>query len=137
MKAHVGAILLGVGDLDRSRRFYSDGLGWKIKHDYGVAVFFEPDGGSLIGLYRRDDLAERVGVSPEGSGFNGMALNYVVRSQDRVDEIVAEATAAGATILKPAAAFQWGGYGAAFADPDGYVWDIGFSAQGADQPYSE
>jgi uncharacterized protein len=137
MKAHVGAILLGVGDLDRSRQFYTDGLGWKVRHDYGVAVFFEPDGGSLIGIYGRDDLAARVDTSAEGSGFSGLALNYVVRSEARVDEIIEEARDAGATILKPAGAFEWGGYGGAFADPDGYIWDIGYSAQGRDQPYSE
>ena len=38
---------------------------------------------------------------------------------------------------KPAATLQWGGYGGSFADPDGYVWSIGYSAQGKDQPYAE
>jgi len=61
----------------------------------------------------------------------------VVRSQARVDEIIADAGKAGATILKPAAAQQWGGYGGSFADPDGYIWNIGYSAQGTDQPYAE
>ncbi len=137
MNAHVSSILLGVRDMDRSKRFYTEGLGWKVQRDYGVSVFFEPDGGSLVGFYGRDGLADMVGVSPEGSGFSGLVLTYVVRSQARVDQILAEAEAAGATILKPAAAQQWGGYGGSFADPDGYVWDIGYSAQGKDQPYAE
>jgi uncharacterized protein len=136
MNAHVSSILLGVRDMDRSKRFYAD-LGWKVQNDYGVAVFYEPDGGSLVGIYGRDDLADRVGTTTEGSGFGGVALNYVVRSEARVDEIIAEAEKAGATILKPAEALDWGGYGASFADPDGHVWDIGYSAQGADQPYAE
>jgi uncharacterized protein len=72
-----------------------------------------------------------------GSGFSGLVLTYVVRSQARVDEIMAEAEEAGATILKPAAAQQWGGYGGSFADPDGYIWSVGYSAQGKDQPYAE
>ena len=38
-----------------------------------------------------------------------MVLNYVVRSEARVDEIVADADKAGATILKPAATMPWGG----------------------------
>jgi uncharacterized glyoxalase superfamily protein PhnB len=78
-----------------------------------------------------------VGTSLEGSGFSGLVLTDVVRSQARVDELMAEAEWAGATILRPAAAQQWGGYGGSFADPDGYVWDIGYSAQGKDQPYAE
>jgi catechol 2,3-dioxygenase-like lactoylglutathione lyase family enzyme len=127
MNAHVSSILLGVRDVDRSKEFYMEGLGWKVRNDYGISVFFEPDGGSLVGFYGRDGLAANVGVSPEGSGFSGLVLTYVVRSEARVDEILAEAEKAGATILKPAATKDWGGYGGSFADPYGYIWSIGYS----------
>jgi uncharacterized protein len=137
MNAHVSSILLGVRDMDRSKEFYIEGLGWKVQHDYGISVFFEPNGGSLVGFYGRDGLATDNGASPEGSGFSGLVLTYVVRSEARVDEILAEAEKAGATILKPAATKEWGGYGGSFADPDGYIWSIGYSAQGKDQPYAE
>jgi catechol 2,3-dioxygenase-like lactoylglutathione lyase family enzyme len=137
MNSHVSAILLGVKDMERSKRFYTDGLGWKVQQDYKISVFFVPHGGSLVGFYGRDGLAETVGLSPDGSGFSGIVFNYVVRSEARVDEVIAEAKKAGAKILKPAAKEQWGGYGAAFADPDGYVWQIGYSAAGKDQPYAE
>ncbi|MET7771990.1 hypothetical protein [Nocardia sp. NPDC005366] len=91
-------------------------------------------------FYGRDGLAEQVGTSTEGSGFNGfsgLVLTYVVRSEARVDEIIAEAEKAGAMILKPAGALPWGGYGGSFADPDGFIWSLGYSAQGTDQPYAE
>ncbi|HKA48842.1 MAG TPA: VOC family protein [Candidatus Dormibacteraeota bacterium] len=136
MKAHLSTLLLGVKDLERTKRFYTD-LGWKVQRDYKISVFFEQDGGSIIGFYGRDGLAADNGVSPEGSGFSGVVLQYVVRSQARVDEILAEAKKAGATILKPAATLQWGGYGGSFADPDGFVWGVGFSAEGKGQPYAE
>jgi uncharacterized protein len=137
MNAHVSSILLGVQDMDRSKQFYTQGLGWKIRNDYGVSVFFEAQGGSLVGFYGREGLAAQNGVSPEGSGFSGLVLTYVVRSEARVDEILAEAEKAGASILKPASTLEWGGYGGSFADPDGYIWSIGYSAQGKDQPYAE
>ncbi|MEW2326678.1 VOC family protein [Micromonospora chersina] len=137
MKANVSSILLGVRDLARSKQFYTEGLGWKIKDDYGISVFFESDGGSLVGFYGREGLAGQVGANPEGSGFSGLVLTYVVRSEARVDEILAEAEKAGATILKPAGALPWGGYGGSFADPDGYIWSLGYSDQGTDQPYAE
>jgi predicted enzyme related to lactoylglutathione lyase len=137
MNSHVSAILLGVKDMERSKGFYAEGLGWKVKQDFKISVFFVPHGGSLVGFYGREGLAESVGLSPDGSGFSGIVFNYVVRSEARVDEIIAEAEKAGATILKPAAKLEWGGYGAAFADPDGYVWQLGYSAQGKDQPYAE
>jgi len=137
MNAHISSILLGVRDMDRSKRFYTEGLGWKVQQDYRISVFFVPHGGSLVGFYGRDGLAASVGASPEGSGFSGLVLSYVVRSEARVDEIMAEAKKAGATILQPAATLQWGGYGGSFADLDGFIWKIGFSAQGKDQPYAE
>jgi catechol 2,3-dioxygenase-like lactoylglutathione lyase family enzyme len=137
MNAHVSTILLGVRDMQRSKQFYTEGLGWKVQRDYGISVFFVQNGGSLVGFYGRDGLAASVGASAEGSGFSGLVLNYVVRSEARVDEIMAEGKKAGATILKPAAKLQWGGYGGSFADPDGYIWNIGYSDNGKDQPYAE
>ncbi|MCT1479101.1 VOC family protein [Microbacterium sp. p3-SID336] len=137
MKAHVSSILLGVRDMDRAKRFYTEGLGWKVQSDFGISVFFESDGASPVGFYGRDGLAAQVGADPEGSGFSGVVLTYVVRSEARVDEVIMEAHAAGATILNPAGALPWGGYGGTFADPDGYIWSIGYSDHAPDQPYAE
>jgi catechol 2,3-dioxygenase-like lactoylglutathione lyase family enzyme len=137
MKAHVSSILLGVRDMDRAKEFYTEGLGWKVKSNFGISVFFESDGASPVGFYSREGLAGQVGTDPEGSGFSGLVLTYVVRSEARVDEIMAEAEKAGATILKPAGALPWGGYGGTFADLDGYVWSLGYSDKGTDQPYAE
>jgi catechol 2,3-dioxygenase-like lactoylglutathione lyase family enzyme len=91
MNSQVSSILLGVNDMQRSKRFYSEGLGWKIQNDYKISVFFVPHGGSMVGFYGRDGLADMVGVSPDGSGFSGIVFTYVVRSEDRVDEILDEA----------------------------------------------
>jgi uncharacterized protein len=137
MNSHVSAILLGVNDMERSKRFYTEGLGWEVQDDYKISVFFVPHGGSLVGFYGRDGLAEMVGVSPGNGGFSGVVFNYVVRSENRVDEVLDEARSAGGKILKPAAKLRWGGYGGSFADPDGYVWSIAYSAAGEDQPYAE
>src|SRR2546430_1161154 len=96
MNAHVSAILLGVNDMEKSKRFYTEGLGWKIQNDYKISVFFVPHGGSLVGFYGREGLAADVGVNPQGSGFPGVVMNYVVRSEKRVDEVMDEAKKAGA-----------------------------------------
>jgi catechol 2,3-dioxygenase-like lactoylglutathione lyase family enzyme len=57
MNSHVSSILLGVNDMERSKRFYTEGLGWKVQNDYQISVFFVPHGGSLVGFYGRDGLA--------------------------------------------------------------------------------
>jgi hypothetical protein len=100
MNSHISAILLGVKDMERSKRFYTD-LGWKIQNDYKISVFFVPHGGSLVGFYGRDGLAEMVGVSADSSGFSGVVFNYIVRSEGRVDEVLDEAKKAGAKIPSP------------------------------------
>jgi uncharacterized glyoxalase superfamily protein PhnB len=80
-------------------------------------------------------LADDAGVDPVGSGFRGVTFSYVVRSQERVDAVLAEAERAGGTIAKPAQKARWGGYFGYFADPDGNLWKI--VAGDGDQPYAE
>src|SRR4030095_16396262 len=96
-----------------------EGVGWKVQNDYKISVFFVPHGGSMVGFYGRDGLADMVGVRPDGSGFSGIVFTYVVRSEDRVDEILEEAEKAGGTILKPAARLKWGGDGGGRGGPCG------------------
>jgi len=47
--------------MERSKRFYGEGLGWKVQNDYKISVFFVPRGGSIVGFYGRDGLADMVG----------------------------------------------------------------------------
>lgn len=44
-------------------------------------------------------------------------------TNEAVDDLLARATTAGAEIIRQPAEQQWG-YDAAFADPDGHVWQI-------------
>ena len=59
-----------------------------------------------------------------GHGAPGVELAYNVRSADEVDATLEAAERAGATIIRPAAVAEWGGVSGAFADPDGYVWEV-------------
>jgi catechol 2,3-dioxygenase-like lactoylglutathione lyase family enzyme len=42
MNAHVSSILLGVSDMDRSKRFYTEGLGWKVQRAIAPKVRISP-----------------------------------------------------------------------------------------------
>jgi uncharacterized protein len=126
MDQRVSLITLGVDDLARSKAFY-EALGWRCK-EVEETVFVQA-GGSAVVLWGREKLAEDAGIedartSGAADGFGGIALAQNVRSREEVDEIVAAATAAGATITKPAAETFYGGYAAYFADPDGHLWEI-------------
>jgi uncharacterized protein len=123
MQPRISMITLGVTDLERSVRFYRDGLGLP-RMDSPPSVAFFTLNGSWLGLYGREALAEDAGVSPEGSGFAGFSLAYNVTSESAVDEILQEAVAAGATLVKPGQRVFWGGYSGYFSDPDGYLWEV-------------
>ena len=125
MTVQVTAVMLGVADLQRSKAFYADGLGCKLDQDYPNFVKFDlGDGASELALYEREAAAQDAGVSPEGSGFRGVSFHYIVDSSETVDEVIAKATAAGGSVVKEAAAAQWGGYFGYFSDPDGYLWKV-------------
>jgi catechol 2,3-dioxygenase-like lactoylglutathione lyase family enzyme len=62
----VTAIMLGVEDLARSKRFYGEGLGCTIDQDYPAFVSFNlGEGSSSLALYQREAAAQDAGVSSE------------------------------------------------------------------------
>jgi len=124
----VTAIMLGVEDLARSKRFYGDGLGCAIDQDHPTFVSFNlGDRSSSLALYPREAAAKDAGVSSEGSGFRGVSFHYIVPSSDVVDEVMGNAVAAGGGVVKPAAASPWGYFGY-FSDPDGYLGKVAAAA---------
>ncbi len=119
-------ITLGVSDLERSVRFYRDGLGLPKREGPDGIAFFETRG-TWLSLYSREALAEDTTLSAEGSGFRGFTLAHNVGSPEQVDRTLEEAVAAGATLVKPAQKVFWGGYSGYFADPDGFFWEVAFN----------
>jgi catechol 2,3-dioxygenase-like lactoylglutathione lyase family enzyme len=124
MEQRVSLITLGVSDLDRARRFYEDGLGWRPHGDNPDVVFFQLPG-MVLALWSRVALVEDARLTNQDEdGFGGVALAYNTRSPDEVDSVVGEAERAGAAVLKRPARTVWGGYAGYFADPDGHVWEV-------------
>ena len=116
-------ITLGVRDLAASVRFYETGLGLPRMESPPEVAFFTLNG-TWLGLYNRDALAGDAGVSADGSGYESFSLAHNVESESEVDEIIQQAVAAGATLVKKPAKVFWGGYSGYFSDPDGHLWEI-------------
>ncbi len=106
-------VTLGVTDLTRARSFY-EALGWAGAHQPDDDVCFFQAGGMVFGLW----------TALGGHGAPGIELAHNVRSPDQVSAVLDEAARAGGQILRPAAAAEWGGTTGAFADPEGYVWEV-------------
>ena len=79
MPLEVTAIMIGVEDLARSKKFYED-LGCAIDQDYPNFVKFNVgEKSSSLALYERRAAAQEAGVSPEGSGFRGVSFHTSFR----------------------------------------------------------
>ena len=123
MKQAISFVTLGVGDLARSRQFYA-ALGWKESSGSNADIAFFRAGSVTFALFQREALAEDANVAARGSGFAGFTLAHNVETEEAVVSTLAEAVAAGATLVRPADKVFWGGFRGYFADPDGFLWEV-------------
>lgn len=113
MDPRITLITLGVEDLEREQAFYEAlGFGPPLAPDREVAFF--QAGPMVFGLW----------TALGGHGAPGIEIAHNVGSPAEVDAVLAAAVAAGGELRRPAAHMDWGGYSGAFADPEGYVWEV-------------
>ena len=136
MRPRIHVITLAVADLERALAFYRDGLGFEspgiigtesVGDDTspgGAAVMFELEGGLILSLYGRDDLAKDGNVPVTAPSSGEFSSGHLVGSRDEVDAILAQAEAAGATRTDPPHDRPWGIYSGYFRDPVGHLWEI-------------
>jgi len=124
----VNFITLAVADVNASRAFYVDGLGWQPIFDVpGEIVFIRLSPTLVLSLWKADAFEEEVGPLNPRTGRSPFTLAYNVPAPELVDEALAVARAAGAVILKPATHRDWGGYSGYFTDPDGFAWEVAYN----------
>ena len=135
MKPRISILTLAVDDLERSLRFYRDGLGLATKgivgeeFEHGSVVFFELQSGLQLALWPRSSLAADAGVRQGGSAAPQCSIGHNVNTREEVDAVMDQAEQAGATLVKPAQNTFWGGYAGYFQDPDGHLWEAAWNPQ--------
>ncbi|HEX6664538.1 MAG TPA: VOC family protein [Gaiellaceae bacterium] len=135
MEPRLHVITLAVDDLEQALAFYRDGLGfrsegiigteWSDKRTgaNGAIALFELDGGLILSLYPRRDLALDAEIDLRPAQGGEFSLGQLVRSRGEVDELLRRAEAAGATVTQ-AHDRPWGIYSGYFHDPDGHLWEV-------------
>lgn len=119
-------VTLSTPDLDATRRFYGDGLGWTALFDVEEeVVFFQAAPGLVLGFFDADKFEQDLGREAPGSGVEGVVLAHNVPDREAVASVLEAFENAGGTILTPARDGAFGGifHGHA-ADPNGVVWEI-------------
>ena len=130
MKPHISVITLGVDDLERSLRFYRDGLGFQTEgivgseFEHGAVVFIQLQAGLRLALWPRKCISHDTGIPVAPPSATEATLGHNVRSKAEVHAVMEQAAAAGAVVVKPAHDTFWGGYSGYFQDPDGHLWEI-------------
>lgn len=138
MKPKMTVITLGVDDLEKSLRFYQDGLGFPTEgivgqtFEYGAVVFIQLQAGLRLALWPRKSIAHDTGLSMTPASATEMTLGHNVSSKAEVDAVLAQAQSAGAVVVKPAHDTFWGGYSGYFQDPDGHLWEVVWNPQWED-----
>src|SRR5215831_9402369 len=133
MESRFTILTLGVDDLDKSFKFYHEGLGIPSKgiigkeFEHGEVAFFDLKNGVTLALYSRDNLAWDSQLEKGEPSSTEFSIGYNTRNEAEVDSIMARAKKAGAIIAKPAQKTFWGGYGGYFKDPDGHLWEIAYN----------
>lgn len=136
MQPRIHVITLAVSDLNRALAFYRDGLGLEstglIGTEFagdetsaaGAVAMFHLQGGLILALYPRTELAKDANIAFGPPKTGEFSIGHAVDSKAAVDAVLAQATAAGATLTDRPYDRPWGIYSGYFRDPDGHLWEI-------------
>lgn len=135
MKPRITVITLGVDDLERSLKFYRDGLGLPTRgivgteFEHGAVAFFDLQAGVKLAIWPRKSLSHDSGIPASPPSPTESTLGHNVSSKEEVDAVMEQARKAGAKIVKQAGDTFWGGYAGYFQDPDGHLWEIAWNPE--------
>lgn len=133
MKPRITILTIGVDDLERSLKFYRDGLGLPTQgvvgeeFEHGAVAFFDLQNGLKLALWPRKSIAHDSKVPQTAPSPTEFTIGHNVNSKAEVDAVMAQAKQAGARIIKPANDTFWGGYGGYFQDPDDHLWEVAWN----------
>lgn len=128
MDPRISFVTLAVADLDATRAFYVEGLGWQPALEVPGEVLMIKAGERLVlSLWAEAEFEAEVGPIRRGEGVVPVTLAHNVPTPAEVDAVLADAKAAGAPLVADAFEREWGGYSGYFADPDGFRWEVAYN----------
>ena len=119
---NVGAITMFIADVERTKRFYERVFDTQAIYEDESAVAFQFDN-MVVNMLRSAaarELIEPAAVADEESGTRFQLTIWV----DDADAAYAELSSRGVDFINGPMDREWGMRTAAFADPDGHIWEI-------------
>ncbi len=108
MKPQITVITVGIDDLERSLRFYRDGLGLPTRgivgteFEHGAVAFFDLQHDLKLAIWARKDIAHEANVPLGSPSATEFTLGHNVASKAEVDAVMEQVEKAGARITDPA-----------------------------------
>lgn len=125
MQQRVSFITLAVRDVEASRAFYVESLGWEPAfYAPGEVLMIRVGARVVLSLWDAAQFEAEVGPIARGRGVPPITLAHNVAEAEQVDAVLALAASIGADPVQAAQHREWGGYSGYFADPDGYRWEV-------------
>lgn len=127
----VGAIILFVAELQKSRVFYHEVVGLEVEFEYDQSVGFKLEGSAFIVLQVDRARVQLRGqpVATPGAG----ATAFLTAFTEDADALHAKLVERGVRFFQEPTDQLWGMRTAYFKDPDGHIWEI---AQPIERPNS-
>ena len=119
---NVGAITMFIEDRERSKSFYERAFGVPLLHEdeHAVAFKFENMVVNLLVTREAHDLIAPAVVAGREAGSRFQLTIWV----EDTDAVCAELARRGVELLNGPIDREWGLRTAAFADPDGHIWEV-------------
>jgi catechol 2,3-dioxygenase-like lactoylglutathione lyase family enzyme len=124
-KPTITDICLITRDLDASIAFYTEKLGYTLKHRMpGFADFAGP--GVILALWEAGKITETTGVPAQTTdpAGHGVMLAVKLDSPAAIDEMYADLTARGVEVYSQPADYPWNARCLYFAGPCGELWEF-------------
>ena len=126
VKQAVHFITVATEDLDATRNFYSEGLGWRPHLDVeDEIIFFQIAPELLLGFFEAGRFAADTDSDVSALSVSGLTLAHNVASPAEVERLAARLTDLGGTVTKAPQPSAFGGvFHAHVRDPNGLLWEI-------------
>jgi uncharacterized protein len=112
-----------VADLDASVEFYTERLGFLLKHRApGFADFSAA--GLTLALWDREHIEKHADVRVKPGSASAVLIAILMESPDAIDAAYEVLCEAGITFIRPPANYPWNARCAYFYGPDGETWEL-------------
>lgn len=126
IRPRISYITIAASDLQKSFKFYKDGLGFTtkgIKQGQQPHALFNLGNGLNLVLCEKNHFFNLTGHPVHSINSAGFIISHFADSREEVDCIVQKALKAGARHIGKIQDEPWW-YAVNFTDPDGYQWEV-------------